>query len=123
MAAGRTRTFAALCRTRLSGQRRMLIFFFSSRRRHTRFDCDWSSDVCSSDLEKHANFSSDPDWPNQQINRSLKKRRTISFHPVSEKQKHPPPKKQCRSPNPLQEKHKDNPRKNHGDTDGMQELV
>src|SRR2546430_10208087 len=26
------------------------IFFFSSRRRHTRFDCDWSSDVCSSDL-------------------------------------------------------------------------
>src|SRR2546430_7609572 len=29
----------------------MLLFFFSSRRRHTRFDCDWSSDVCSSDLE------------------------------------------------------------------------
>src|SRR2546430_17414144 len=27
-----------------------MIFFFSSRRRHTRFDCDWSSDVCSSDL-------------------------------------------------------------------------
>src|SRR5205085_366388 len=27
-----------------------LVFFFSSRRRHTRFDCDWSSDVCSSDL-------------------------------------------------------------------------
>src|SRR2546427_9036819 len=25
------------------------LFFFSSRRRHTRFDCDWSSDVCSSD--------------------------------------------------------------------------
>src|SRR5688572_31123006 len=25
-------------------------FFYSSRRRHTRFDCDWSSDVCSSDL-------------------------------------------------------------------------
>src|SRR2546430_8583686 len=31
-------------------------FFFSSRRRHTRFDCDWSSDVCSSDLKK---FKSD----------------------------------------------------------------
>src|SRR5207237_5055031 len=30
-----------------------LYFFFSSRRRHTRFKCDWSSDVCSSDL---------PDW-------------------------------------------------------------
>src|SRR5256886_949380 len=26
------------------------LFFLSSRRRHTRFDCDWSSDVCSSDL-------------------------------------------------------------------------
>src|SRR5256886_9633263 len=26
-------------------------FFFSSRRRHTIFDCDWSSDVCSSDLK------------------------------------------------------------------------
>src|SRR5205085_5610250 len=29
-------------------------FFFSSRRRHTRFDCDWSSDVCSSDLRRRA---------------------------------------------------------------------
>src|SRR5260370_18202491 len=28
----------------------VLVFFFSSRRRHTRFKCDWSSDVCSSDL-------------------------------------------------------------------------
>src|SRR5690606_3200605 len=27
------------------------IFFFSSRRRHTRFSRDWSSDVCSSDLD------------------------------------------------------------------------
>src|SRR5256886_7571419 len=29
----------------------LIYFLFSSRRRHTRFDCDWSSDVCSSDLE------------------------------------------------------------------------
>src|SRR5260370_14870483 len=29
----------------------LVFFFFSSRRRHTRFKCDWSSDVCSSDLE------------------------------------------------------------------------
>src|SRR5260370_34799353 len=28
----------------------VFVFFFSSRRRHTRFKCDWSSDVCSSDL-------------------------------------------------------------------------
>src|SRR3972149_1231431 len=31
-----------------------MFFFFSSRRRHTRFDCDWSSDVCSSDLSPSA---------------------------------------------------------------------
>src|SRR2546426_4099307 len=29
-------------------------FFFSSRRRHTRLQGDWSSDVCSSDLPKRA---------------------------------------------------------------------
>src|SRR5438034_5594258 len=38
----------------------MVVFFFSSRRRHTRSLCDWSSDVCSSDLDRfpreHANF-------------------------------------------------------------------
>src|SRR3712207_8131531 len=28
------------------------LFFFSSRRRHTRYWRDWSSDVCSSDLDK-----------------------------------------------------------------------
>src|SRR5207302_1399381 len=31
-------------------RRRPHVFFFSSRRRHTRFSRDWSSDVCSSDL-------------------------------------------------------------------------
>src|SRR5688500_19369146 len=31
-----------------------IIFFFSSRRRHTRLQGDWSSDVCSSDLDQHA---------------------------------------------------------------------
>src|SRR5690606_39342571 len=30
--------------------RTLVVFFFSSRRRHTRFSRDWSSDVCSSDL-------------------------------------------------------------------------
>src|SRR5207302_7502717 len=29
----------------------VVVFFFSSRRRHTRFSRDWSSDVCSSDLQ------------------------------------------------------------------------
>src|SRR5690242_11793816 len=31
------------------GERWIDVFFFSSRRRHTRLTCDWSSDVCSSD--------------------------------------------------------------------------
>src|SRR5690606_39861704 len=31
---------------------RLQLFFFSSRRRHTRFSRDWSSDVCSSDLDE-----------------------------------------------------------------------
>src|SRR5690242_20801420 len=32
------------------GVQTFFFFFFSSRRRHTRLTCDWSSDVCSSDL-------------------------------------------------------------------------
>src|SRR5438034_3106420 len=40
--------YATCCDPSLSV--RMLFFFFSSRRRHTRSLCDWSSDVCSSDL-------------------------------------------------------------------------
>src|ERR1035441_10735165 len=35
-------------------------FFFSSRRRHTRCLSDWSSDVCSSDLEIAQHFGLDP---------------------------------------------------------------
>src|SRR6266481_7278823 len=36
----------------------MFFFFFSSRRRHTRWNCDWSSDVCSSDL-RHQSEAAD----------------------------------------------------------------
>src|SRR5579859_8243270 len=39
----------------------MSVFFFSSRRRHTRFDCDWSSDVCSSDLAQPSNGKQPPE--------------------------------------------------------------
>src|SRR3712207_8715769 len=35
------------------------VFFFSSRRRHTRYWRDWSSDVCSSDLQELAGT----EWP------------------------------------------------------------
>src|SRR5688572_33383052 len=38
------------------------MFFFASRRRHTRFDCDWSSDVCSSDLAGTVPYPV-RDWP------------------------------------------------------------
>src|SRR5689334_24204674 len=38
------------------------LFFFSSRRRHTRWNCDWSSDVCSSDLTLLAHVVSRKLW-------------------------------------------------------------
>src|SRR5437016_9581397 len=43
----RCRGFTQLCLSRCTR-----LFFFSSRRRHTRLVSDWSSDVCSSDLER-----------------------------------------------------------------------
>src|SRR5690606_41153364 len=40
-----------------------LFFFFSSRRRHTRFSRDWSSDVCSSDLADSRYSKDRVSWP------------------------------------------------------------
>src|SRR2546430_8217680 len=48
----------------------LILFFFSSRRRHTRFDCDWSSDVCSSDLEERS-FSPDEERALVEVARQL----------------------------------------------------
>src|SRR5690606_41131322 len=45
-------------------------FFFSSRRRHTRFSRDWSSDVCSSDLLLHAKLVFRPDERKEKIDRN-----------------------------------------------------
>src|SRR5690606_24499658 len=39
----------------------LFFFFFSSRRRHTRFSRDWSSDVCSSDLQDQQPLGSVPE--------------------------------------------------------------
>src|SRR2546430_2001238 len=39
----------------------LLYLYYSSRRRHTRFDCDWSSDVCSSDLGARVVLDENPD--------------------------------------------------------------
>src|SRR5437870_13846850 len=38
------------------------VFFFSSRRRHTRWPRDWSSDVCSSDLETCGPMIPEGEW-------------------------------------------------------------
>src|SRR2546429_2388776 len=45
-------------RRRVSIYLLLLLFFFSSRRRHTRCSRDWSSDVCSSDLNASLEASS-----------------------------------------------------------------
>src|SRR5436189_6165861 len=43
----------------------LAVFFFSSRRRHTRYIGDWSSDVCSSDLSRQSELcvQGSPSWP------------------------------------------------------------
>src|SRR5690625_8013124 len=49
----------------------MLLFFFSSRRRHTRWPRDWSSDVCSSDLlvelAQNSDFADVMQFPNVMV--------------------------------------------------------
>src|SRR2546430_4406280 len=51
-------------------------FFFSSRRRHTRFDCDWSSDVCSSDLGGNGRAMVWPDGKPEKRSAGKERRRT-----------------------------------------------
>src|SRR2546426_12191032 len=51
----------------------MKVFFFSSRRRHTRLQGDWSSDVCSSDLRGAAAVGARVDRP--PASRRLRRRR------------------------------------------------
>src|SRR5438034_1765952 len=48
-----------------------MLFFFSSRRRHTRSLCDWSSDVCSSDL-KHGTADG-KSWENANVMEAISK--------------------------------------------------
>src|SRR5699024_3500053 len=58
-----------------------IVFFFSSRRRHTRSKRDWSSDVCSSDLSEILKTISE-------ISRVLKKRSyfSLTYHSLSGKE-------------------------------------
>src|SRR5436190_6621398 len=53
----------------------LFFFFFSSRRRHTRSLCDWSSDVCSSDLSDSSKDKPLPvkkDWAPPPVPQKLK---------------------------------------------------
>lgn len=77
--------------------------------------------VCSS--EELPNFLSDPDWSNQQINRSLKKRGMIAFDAVAKKEQDPAADKKGTSQNPLQPEKKDEAEKNQGDADAVKKLV
>src|SRR5688572_22811861 len=62
-------------------------FFFSSRRRHTRFDCDWSSDVCSSDLRAFfpESLADLPQIANEII-RDLRTQYVIAYNPTNKDQ-------------------------------------
>src|SRR5260370_37959408 len=58
----------------------MVLFFFSSRRRHTRFKCDWSSDVCSSDLTLTVNAAAvAPTITTQPVNQTVTAGQTATF--------------------------------------------
>src|SRR5256885_6165152 len=61
-------------------------FFFSSRRRHTRLQGDWSSDVCSSDLRgKRAFLWRTLGFPFRRGERAHGKRVDLLAHPVAER--------------------------------------
>src|SRR5260370_26263743 len=61
-----------------------VFFFFSSRRRHTRFKCDWSSDVCSSDLDCDAERGAAPHYAPPRAHGSWLDRRTTQHAAASE---------------------------------------
>src|SRR5690554_6976633 len=56
----------------------MNVFFFSSRRRHTRCGRDWSSDVCSSDLGDATKEKSAADYHNALVYDTLN---NLYYHP------------------------------------------
>src|SRR5438309_2655430 len=58
----------------LQHSRQCRYFFFSSRRRHTIWNCDWSSDVCSSDLSSYLILDS-----NREYESVVRETRTIRY--------------------------------------------
>src|SRR6266571_8779412 len=59
----------------------LFFFFFSSRRRHTRLTCDWSSDVCSSDLDRDG---CDAALPDADVARRVQARLRVEHAPARE---------------------------------------
>src|SRR2546428_6027012 len=74
-------------------------FFFSSRRRHTRSDRDWSSDVCSSDLISSASIAT-------YLYLGMKRIRTTQAPDISVKKRVSSRKIQKRPPQPSSSLHK-----------------
>src|SRR5690554_7365204 len=76
----------------------MILFFFSSRRRHTMCGRDWSSDVCSSDLEsaglhgpdRQVNRAETQAFPGGKFNLPEEVRFGHHFHRAEENLRHPP---------------------------------
>src|SRR5450432_2310158 len=87
-----------------------LVFFFSRRRRHTRSDRDWSSDVCSSDLLRWGRRSSPRRWRRPRPHRS---RTRLPSPPRSEERRVG---KECRSRwSPYDEKKKNERKTENGE--------
>src|ERR1700674_5332850 len=63
---------------------------------------------------------SHPDRSNQQIHRSLEKRRMIALDAMPQEQKHPSADERSRSPGPFQENEQYKPHENHGDANTVQ---
>src|SRR5262245_63159446 len=60
------------------------LFFFSSRRRHTRCLSDWSSDVCSSDLIGSGGLSHEPPVPTlSHPDQAVRERITVRREPTA----------------------------------------
>src|SRR2546422_127181 len=72
----------------------IIIFFFSSRRRHTRCSRDWSSDVCSSDLTRQRRRRTRPWLPQQPLDQRVRRVVVPRSRPRSEERRVG---KECRS--------------------------
>ena len=73
--------------------------------------------------QEHPRFLCYPDWSDQQIHRSLKKRRMIAFNPVSQEQEHPAAHEKRSAPDPFCEKEQDESGKDQGNANAVEQFV